>query len=649
MNRLLGLPEMGSSPGEAAPRKIRRPSGAGVGTPRRAAAQRGAAVALLRRVPQARILAPLWPFLRPERGRFVLAMVVALLLTVVEVATPLLIGAFVDDLLARISVSPGSPVPEVWLDRRSILLLLLVAAVARGLLVSRQRAMAGGIGERVARRIRDRLWSHVQRLPLDYARRRGAGRMLLRFIGDTRAVQRVVTDGLVRLSQELVLGLAIVVALLVVNVRMAVGVLLILPLYGGLFLWLNPGMRRESVARRRRRSRVSAYLQERISGIAVVKGFAQYQREDDRFRGLNRQLARRGTRLAAKRGQIEGLSATMIAAVSVLVLGMAAREVDAGRLTAGELVAFYALLGLMAPLFQRVVVANRYFQEARISIDRLQATLAEIPESPDDALLPPLEVSRGQVRVEQLGYTYQATRGRAGQIVLRDVSFNACQGELVALVGPNGSGKSTLLDLLLGFRDPTAGYVVIDGQDTRAVSRVSMREQIGSVVQNSPLFDGTIRENIAYALPLDAPDELIERAAWLAGVDEMIAELPDGLETAVGPGGSALSGGQRQRVALARALAGDPPILLLDEATSALDAEAEETMARTLRELAHDKTVIVIAHRLATLRLADRIYVMQQGSIVEEGSHSDLVDRQGVYARLFADDEAPHLVGRLAG
>jgi len=579
------------------------------------------------------VLVTLWPFLKPERNRLLANAAITLALTGVDVASPLLVGMFLDALL---EVLAGTPTTAPPLRPQQIIGLLVVGALLRGYLISQQLALAGKSGERVAARIRDALWNHLQLLPIDYTRQRGSGRLLMRFISDARAVQRLVTNGLVRLSQDLLLGGAILVALVVLNHRLALVVALLLPMYLAIFWWLNPRLRKESREARRRRSRLSAHLQERLAGMAIVKAFVQQSAEAERVRELNRHLARRGARRAATAGRLHGLTAMAVAGNSAAVLLLAWQEALAGRLSAGSLVAFYALIGLLTPVFQRVTVANRSFQEARISVERLAMVLAEPPESPADDTLPPVVVDNGTIVVDGLCYSYPG-----GPPALSDVNLVVRRGALVAIAGPNGSGKSTLLELLLRFRSPTSGTITVDGQNIADYSVASLRSQIGLVAQEAPLFDGTITENITYGLPPGVPPAQIEQAARLAGVTDVVERLDRGWETRIGTGGRVLSGGQRQRIALARALALDPPILILDEVTSALDSETEHALALTLRELARHKTVLVAAHRPSTLHMADRIYLLERGRAIDVGSYAALIERSGLFMRVVGDQVAP--------
>jgi ATP-binding cassette subfamily B multidrug efflux pump len=568
-------------------------------------------------------LSRIWPFLKPEWRRLLLVAGATLGLTVVEVSVPILVGIFIDSLLSGLSGrQPTTTAP--LLNNRMIIALLAVGALLRGYLLYQQRSLSGRIGQRVAARMRDAVWVHLQEMPLDYTRRRGPGRLLVRFISDTKAVQRLVSQGMVQLVQDVLFVIGAIAVLTYLNLVVGLGTTLLLPLIALVFWRINPRVQQASRDTRNRRTRLSAHLNERLTGLAVVKIYGRQRQEAKHVRKLNRNVASRGTRLATAGGQLQGASAATVALVTTLTLGLAAEEVAAGRLSAGYLVTSYALIGLLAPVVQRITIFNRTLQEAQISVERLAQTLAEVPESPRDYELPEVEVSEGLVSVEGVSFTYPD-----GTQALDEVSLTARRGELVALVGPNGAGKSTLLELLPRFRQPTNGRIMIDGQNIADVSLESLRSKIGFVTQDTPLFDGTITENVTYGVRDEASEEQVQQASRLAGVDEVVASLPDGWETKVREGRRMLSQGQRQRVVLARALAADPSIILLDEVGSGLDIETQRTLSEELRLLAQHKTVIVATHSMPAMLMADRVYRIDRGRIVEVAHDAMLTRLEG--------------------
>src|SRR5918994_1184242 len=471
----------------------------------------------------------LWPYLKLERRRLLLVAAATLGLTVVEVSVPILVGIFLDSLLSELGGRQPSTPP--LLDNRMIIALLAVGALLRGYLLYQQRSLSGQMGQRVAARMRDALWVHLQKMPLEYTRRRGPGRLLVRFISDTKAVQRLVSQGMVQLIQDVLVVIGVIAVLTYLNLLVGLGTILLLPLIALIFWRINPRVQKASRDTRTRRTRLSAYMNERLTGLAAVKIHGRQREEAKRARKLNRKVASRGGRLAAAGGQLQGASAAAVALVTTLTLGLAAEEVAAGRLTAGYLVTSYALIGLLVPIVQRITIFNRTLQEAQISVKRLAQTLAEEPESPHEEELPEVEVSEGLVSVEGVSFSYPD-----GTLALDEVSLTARRGELVALVGPNGAGKSTLLELLPGFGQAAHGRIMIDGQDIADVALESLRSKIGFVTQDTPLFDGTITENVTYGVRSDASEEQIQQAARLAGGGELVASPPDGWE-AKGKGG----------------------------------------------------------------------------------------------------------------
>src|SRR5919106_5516271 len=383
-------------------------------------------------------LGRLWPYLKQERRRLFLIAAATLGLTVVEVSIPILVGIFLDSLLSELSGRQPTTTP--LLDNRTIIALLTVGALLRGYLLYQQRSLSGRMGQRVAARMRDALWVHLQEMPLEYTRRRGPGRLLMRFISDTKAVQRLVSQGMVQLIQDVLVVIGVTAVLTYLNLLVGLGTILLLPLIALIFRRINPRVQKASRDTRTRRTRLSAYMNERLTGLAAVKIHGRQREEAKRARKLNRKVASRGGRLATAGAQLQGVSAGAVALVTTLTLALAAEEVAAGRLSAGYLVTSYALIGLLAPITQRITIFNRTLQEAQISVERLAPPLAEEPESPQDEVLQEVEVSEGLVSVEGVSFSYPD-----GTQALAEVSLRARRGGVGAAGGRDGAGENTVV------------------------------------------------------------------------------------------------------------------------------------------------------------------------------------------------------------
>lgn len=555
----------------------------------------------IKNTPSVATFVNLWPYLKPEKKWMYLVIAATLALTIVEILFPILIGKYIDTLLQQ---ARGEAVATGGLDGRTIIILLAAGALLRGFLIFEQRAIAGRVGQKVASRMRNALWSHLQNLPVEYSRRRGPGRLLVRFISDARAVQRLVSRGIVQLAQDVLVVVGVMAVLVYLDVLMGLIVVGLIPIIGVIFWILNPRLQDASKDMRRRRSRLSAHLNGRVKGLEVIKSFGHQRSEAREVRRMNRNVVKYGIKRDWVGGLLIGVSAGAVALVTVVVIAVASVEVVGGRLTAGELLIFYALIGMLAPVFQRITVVDRTLQEAQISVQRFTETLAQQPEDAEEDL-PDLEVSEGVVCIEGLSFEYPD-----GTPAFEDVDVVARRGELTVLTGPNGAGKSTLLELLTRFKEPSEGSISIDGQDISEVSLDSLRSRVSLVGSDAPLFDGTIRENVAYGFKHDIPDEELERVARISGVDKLVESLPDGWETRVREGRRELSDGERQRISLARALAVAPDVLLLDQAASAMDEASVREIMENIRDLAREKTIIISTQRLPVVLAADKVYAM---------------------------------------
>ena len=557
------------------------------------------------------------------------AAVLTLALTTVDVAIPLLGRIYLDWIIGSVRF----PLPFVMATHPEPLLALLFGCgIAHGLLIAGLCRLtsqsANGSPRACAQRSGAISSSSRSSAPSAPAPERPP----IRFVTDIRAVKQVISDGLVQGTQDLLTVLVVLTVLVWLSWRMALPVVLLIPTLVGIFRVLNPRIRQVSRATRKQRVRLSAYLNERIVGIKVVKANVRQDQEINRVRRLTRQLAARGMRMANAAGLLQGAVATAISCSTVLVLAITAGEIAAGRVSSGTLVAFFLLVGLLAPIFRRLARLNRSLQEAahlaRPGGRAAGRTPGAVPRRPVAVVAGPRWPAAA---VKRVSFAH-----RGGPLVLDGDSLQARRGELVALVGPTGAGKSTLLELILRFHSPSTCRVVIDGRDLARARVDSLRAQIGWVSQDPLLFDGSIADNIAYGAARACSRQEIERAADLAAVSSFAADLRGGLDAPVGPQGQRLAPGQRQQVALARALVAAPPILLLDELSATLDYSTERTMARALRELTAQCTILVVSRRLPILQLADRVYFLSAGRIVRHGRHSQLVHQNRAYARVLA-------------
>jgi subfamily B ATP-binding cassette protein MsbA len=527
------------------------------------------------------------------------------------------IGTFLD---------PAQPMASL----RAVIFVILALVMFKNVFVWLGGQLGAGLQEYVTRDLRDAVFKHLQRLPIGYFQRTKTGQIMSTVLADTEQTRAVLTEVATRTLQNGTMIVVNVVVLLLISPRLTFLALVIAPV---LTLALQPLLRKLRRGHRRLRGEygeITSVLQEVITGVRLVKSFRGEPYEDARFTQASAGYATgaaRITRIAFLSQPMTELTGTTIA---VLILWIGAQQaLGASRAMDGaRLITFMIIVMRLLPPLKQLSQMPTTAQQSLAAAERLFAVLDQPTEQQLDSGTRSVEGFREGVEFERVSFAYET------EPVLTDISFRARRGDIVALVGPSGAGKSTLVDLIPRFYEPKAGRILLDGVDTREMRLPSLRSLIGIVSQDTVLFNDTVYRNIAYGAAAARSRDEVEQAARDANAHEFIMRLPQGYDTILGERGTRLSGGQRQRLAIARALLSDPPILILDEATSALDTESERLVQEAIERLLEGRTVFVIAHRLSTIAHASLILVMDQGRIVERGTHDELLGRRGMYHRL---------------
>jgi ABC-type multidrug transport system fused ATPase/permease subunit len=569
-------------------------------------------------------LPEIWELIHPRRGVLLLGLALTGINTLSGFVLPLSSKYLFDNVIDKRQMQYLLP----------IVLSIIAATVIKGLTSFTLTQLLSKSAQRMITDLRKKVQSHIGRLPVSFYDTNKTGVLVSRIMSDVEGVRNLIGTGLVEFVGGLLTAVVALVILLRISAFMtliAFGVLVVFAFaLNKAFSTIRPIFRQ----RPKINAEVTGRLTESLGGVRVVKGYHAEDREEQVFAGGVQRLLDNVLKTLTATSFMSLSGATLMGIVSAIIMYLGARQVLFGHMTKGELISYSGLLVLMvAPVFQLVSIGTQ-ITEAITGLERTREILNESMEDADPTRTVLLDRINGLVEFDDVHFAYEPEKE-----VLHGISFVSTPGTMTALVGPSGSGKSTIIGLVSAFYKPTSGRVLVDGADLSAVRLSSYRTQLGVVLQETFLFDGTIRENVSYARP-DATEEEIMAACRIARVDEFAEGFEKKYDTVVGERGVKLSGGQKQRVSIARAILADPRILILDEATSSLDSESEALIQEGLRFLMRGRTTFVIAHRLSTIRRADQILVVQDGRILERGTHESLYTAHGRYFELYTKQHA---------
>ncbi|WP_397540001.1 ABC transporter ATP-binding protein [Rummeliibacillus pycnus] len=566
-------------------------------------------------------------FVKPYRFDIFLTFILGVIKFAIPLFTPVLIKIVIDDIIGADHLSNDQKTKELfyWLGGTVVLFFIIRPPVEYY-----RQYFAQRLSNKILYDIRQKLYAHLQRLGLKFYANNRVGDVISRVINDVEQTKEFVMTGLMNVWIDLCTILIAIGIMLKLDVKLTLVSLIAFPFYAISVRYFFARLRSLTRERSKALAGVQSYLHERVQGMSIIKSFTLETHEQQIFAETNGKFLDKALEQTRWNAKTFAVVNTITGIAPLVVVGYAGYQVINGHLSVGTMAAFVAYIDSLYNPLRRLVNASTTLTQAVASMDRMFELFDEKYDIEDVPDAKSLSQVKGKIDFENVTFHY----GEEGRDVLKNINFNISSGQTVALVGMSGGGKSTIISLIPRFYDVIEGAVKVDGVDVRNATIESLRSQIGIVLQDNILFSDSVKSNIMMGNPQASDDEVIV-AAKAANAHDFIMSLPEGYDTKVGERGVKLSGGQKQRVAIARVFLKNPPILILDEATSALDLESEALIQESLERLAHNRTTVIVAHRLSTITHADQILVIDHGELKEQGTHDSLMNQNGIYHDLF--------------
>lgn len=566
-------------------------------------------------------------FVKPYKWKIVLTLIIGVMKFGIPLLMPLILKYVIDDIISVEGLTQSEKITQLfWVMGISFVVFLILRPPIEYV----RQYLAQWVGNKILFDIRGKLFDHLQKLSLKFYSQTKTGEIISRVIHDVEQTKNFVITGLMNIWLDLTTILIAIVIMLTMNVQLTIVSIILFPLFGFAVKYFFGRLRKLTRERSQALAEVQGHLHERVQGVPVTRSFALEDYEQEQFDKRNSNFLDKALRHTNWNARTFAVTNTITDLAPLLVIAFAGYQVITGVVTLGTMVAFVGYMERVYSPLRRLINSSTTLVQAIASIDRVFELMNEKYDISDKQDAADPGRLNGEVEFDHVSFQYDEEE----LPVLKDVTLHVDKGETIAFVGMSGGGKSTLISLIPRFYDVTGGSVKVDGKDIRDYQSRSLRDNIGMVLQDNILFSESIEMNIRMGKP-EATDEEVVQAAKAANAHQFIESLPEGYATMVGERGVKLSGGQKQRIAIARVFLKNPPILIFDEATSALDLESEHLIQETMEQLASDRTTFIVAHRLATITHADRIVVVEDGQIIESGSHDELMKLQGHYYDLY--------------